>query len=129
MAATTSQGKSFSLFLAGLTVAAAGLAYIASGTGKLALIAGLAGVGVSLAVFFKIKSAEGRAAGGSQPTLLKLGGLGVVIVGWIVVLLGLHVTPSVGGRMTTTVIGLLISLAGAVGILPVAVNKNAIWKS
>ena len=129
MAATTSQGKSFSLFLAGLTVAAAGLAFVASGAGKLALIIGLAIVGLSLAVFFKIKSAEGKIANGSQPALLKLAGLGVVVLGWLIVLFGLHLTPSVGGRMTTTLIGLFVSLAGAIGILPVATNKNAIWKS
>ena len=129
MAATTSQGKSFSLFLAGLTVAAAGLAFVASGGGKLALIIGLAIVGLSLAVFFKIKSTEGKTANGAQPTLLKLAGLGVVVLGWLIVLFGLHLTPGVGGRMTTTLIGLFVSLAGAIGILPVAANKNAIWKS
>jgi len=129
MAATTSQGKSFALFLAGLTVAAAGLAYVASGTGKLALVVGLVVVGVALAIFLKIKPAEGKVADGSQPALLKLAGLGTVVVGWLIVLFGLHATATVGGRMTTTLIGLLISLVGAIGILPVAANKNAIWKS
>jgi hypothetical protein len=129
MAATTSQGRSFALFLAGLTVAAAGLAYVASGTGKLALVVGLVLLGVALAAFLKIKPAEGKVLGGAQPALLKLAGLGTVVIGWLVVLFGLHATASVGGRMTTTLIGLLISLAGVIGILPVAASKNAIWKS
>ncbi len=129
MAATTSQGKSFALFITGLTVAAAGLAYVASGAGKMALIVGLAVLGVSLAYFLKIKPAEGKVAEAAQPALLKLAGIGTVLIGWLVVLLGVHVTASVGGRMTTTLIGLVISLAGVIGILPLAANKNAIWKS
>lgn len=129
MAATTSQGKSFALFLAGLTVATAGLAYVASGAGKLALVVGLAIVAVAFAVFLKIKPLEGKIADGSQPALLKLMGLGVVLAGWLIVLFGLHLTVNVAGRMTTTLIGLLVSLVGAIGILPVAANKNAIWKS
>ena len=129
MAATTSQGKSFALFLAGLTVATAGLAYVASGAGKLALVVGLAIVAVAFAVFLKIKPLEGKIADGSQPALLKLMGLGVVLAGWLIVLFGLHLTANVAGRMTTTLIGLLVSLVGAIGILPVAANKNAIWKS
>jgi hypothetical protein len=129
MAATTSQGKSFALFLTGLTVAAAGLAYVASGAGKLALVVGLVVLVVAFAVFLKIKPAEGKVPGSGQPALLKLAGLGTVMAGWLVVLFGLHATASVGGRMTTTLIGLLVSLVGAIGILPVAANKNAIWKS
>lgn len=129
MAATTSQGKSFALFLAGLTVATAGLAYVASGAGKLALLVGIVVLGVSFAVFLKIKPAEGIVPDGAQPVLLKLAGLAAVIAGWLIVLFGLHVTASVGGRMTTTVIGLLVSLAGVIGILPAAANKNAIWKA
>jgi len=129
MAATTSQGKSFALFLTGLTVAAAGLAYVASGAGKLSLVVGLVVLGVSLAAFLKIKPAEGKVAEGAQPALLRLAGLGTIVIGWLVVLFGLHATASVGGRMTTTLIGLLISLVGVIGILPAAANKNAIWKS
>jgi hypothetical protein len=45
------------------------------------------------------------------------------------VLFGLHLTPSVTGRMVSTIIGLLVSLFGILVILPIAANKNAIWKS
>jgi hypothetical protein len=129
MAATTSQGKSFALFLAGLTAATAGLAFVASGAGKLALIVGVVVLAGAFAYFLKIKPAEGKVAEASQPALLKLAGLAMAIAGWLIVLTGLHLTANVAGRMTTTLIGLLISLVGAIGILPVAANKNAIWKS
>lgn len=129
MAATTSQGKSFTLFMAGLTVAAAGLAFVATAIGKLALVVGLAVVAVSFAGFFKLKVTEGAISRGAQPALLKLCGLGVVLLGWLIVLFGLHMASGVGGRMATTLIGLAVSLAGVLGILPVAVNKNAIWKA
>jgi len=58
MAATTSQGKSFTIFTAGITVAAAGLAFSGSGIGKLALVAGLAIIGYSFLKFFLIKPQE-----------------------------------------------------------------------
>jgi hypothetical protein len=38
-------------------------------------------------------------------------------------------TPSVSGRMITTLLGLAVSLVGILIILPMAVNKNAIWKA
>jgi hypothetical protein len=41
MAATKSQGATFTGFAAGITIAAAGLAYVGTGIGKLALAAGL----------------------------------------------------------------------------------------
>jgi hypothetical protein len=129
MAATTSQGKGFTIFMVGVTVAAAGLAGAATGLGKLALIVGLGITAFSLGQFLKIKPLEGVTAAAKQPAALKLGGLGVVVVGWLIVLVGLHLTPSVTGRMITTLLGLAISLVGVLVILPFAVNKNAIWKS
>ena len=102
MAATTSQGKSFTLFITGITVAAAGLAYGATGLGKLALVVGFVIVAFSFARFLKIKPLEGVTAAGKQPAALKLGGLGVVLLGWMIVLFGLHLTASVAGRMITT---------------------------
>jgi len=129
MAATTSQGKSFTLFIAGITVAAAGLAFIATGIAKLALIAGLAITGYSFFSFFKIKPLEGPTAEGKQPATLKLAGVALALLGWLVVLFGLHLTPNVAGRMVSTLLGLAISLVGVVVILPIAANKNAIWKA
>ena len=129
MAATTSQGRTFTIFLVGLTVAAAGLAFIATGLAKVALFVGLIIIGFSLVSFFKIRPLEGMTAVGKQPAALKLGGVCVVLLGWMIVLFGLHLTSSVAGRMITTLLGFAISLVGVVVILPLAVNKNAIWKS
>jgi hypothetical protein len=129
MAATTSQGKSFTLFVAGITVAAAGLAFSSSGIGKVALVAGLAIIGFSFFKFFMIKPLEGPTAEAKQPAALKLAGLALALGGWLVVLLGLHLTPSVTGRMVSVLLGLAISLFGVLVILPVAANKNAIWKA
>jgi hypothetical protein len=129
MAATTSQGKSFTIFIVGLTVAAAGLAFIATGIAKVALVIGLVTVGYSFARFIKIKPLEGKPAIGKQPAALKLGGLGVVLLGWLIVIVGLNLTAGVSGRMITTLLGLAVSLVGILVILPIAANKNAIWKS
>src|SRR3954468_21771102 len=129
MAATTSQGKSFTVFIVGITVAAAGLAFSASSMGKVALVGGLAIIGYSFFKFFIIKPQEGPTAEGKQPPLMKLAGLMLALGGWLVVLFGLHLTPSVTGRMVSTILGLVISLFGILVILPIAANKNAIWKA
>jgi hypothetical protein len=128
MAATKSQGKGFALFMAGLTVATAGMAYLSSGSGKLALVGGLAVLAASFGVFLKIKPQEGTVAGKSQPVGLKLAGLSVVLLGWLIVLSGLHLTDSVGGRMFTSILGIAITMVGSLVLLPAAANKNAIWK-
>jgi len=129
MAATKSQAKAFSLFLIGLTAAAAGVAGFASGSGKAALVAGLIGIAASLAVFLKIKPDEGAIPKNAQPAVLKLIRLAVVLLGWIVLLGGLYLTANVQGRLLTSVFGIAITLVGVLYILPKAANKNAIWKS
>jgi hypothetical protein len=129
MAATKSQGKSFTLFLVGLTAAAVGIANLSDGAGKVALLIGLLIFAVSFWQFFKIKPLEGAIALGSQPAGLKLAGLAVVLFGWFVVLGGLVATSSVGGRLFASILGLAISLVGVLYILPTASSKNAIWKA
>jgi hypothetical protein len=129
MAATKSQGKAYSLFMVGLTAAAAGTAYFSSGTGKLALLLGLVAVAASFWTFLKIKPLEGKVALGPQPAVLKLVGAAVVLLGWLVVFGGINATTSVGGRMIVSIAGLAISFAGIVFILAPAVSKNAIWKA
>jgi len=128
MAATKQQGGVFTIFLVGLTVACAGVA-LSGGMGKLLLLVGIVLLGVSFWKSFQIKPAEGKIALGSQPAVTKLIGLVVVLLGWGIVLMGLHLTDSVGGRMTASVVGLVVSLAGVLFILPTACNKNAIWKA
>ena len=129
MAATKSQGRSFSLFMLGVTLSAAGIAYFASGSGKLAMIAGLVAIAVSFGMFLKIKPDEGEVADKGQPTVMRLAGVLAAFLGWVVVLVGLNLSSSVSGRMATTLIGIAVSLVGAVVILPIAANKNAIWKA
>ena len=128
MAATKQQGGAFTLFLVGLTIACTGVA-VSGGMGKLVLLVGIVLLAISCWRFLQLKPLEGRVALKSQPAVTKFIGLIVVLLGWGVVLFGLHLTDSVGGRMTTTVIGLVISLAGVLFILPAACNKNAIWKA
>ena len=129
MAATTSQGKTFTLFMVGITAACAGIAYFSTASGKLALLAGLAGLVISLAGFFKIKPDEGQTGATYQPIVLRIAGLASIVAGWLVVLMGIHVTASVSGRMFTSLLGLAISLVGVLVLLPAAANKNAIWKA
>ena len=128
MAASKSQGRALALFLVGITTACAGVAYFSSGSGKLAFFVGLAVLLASFALCIKIKPEEGKVALKGQPAVLKLVGVGVVLLGWVTVLYGLHLTASVGGRMTTSIIGFAISLVGVIYILPAASSKNAIWK-
>lgn len=127
MAANKQQGQSFGLFLVGLTVFCAGL--LGGGLGKVAMVIGIALLSLSFFLMFKIKPLEGKPASGAQPGGMKLLGCVVVLLGWGVVLFGLHLTAGVSGRMVTTLVGIAISLFGVLVILPAACNKNAIWKA
>lgn len=129
MAANKSQGRSFGLFLTGLTAACAGVAVMPGGVGVALLIVGLALLAASIMMFLKLKPLEGKPALGAQPAVMKLIGAALSAGGWILALLGLHLTSSVGGRTVIAVIGLAITLFGIVVILPSACNKNAIWKA
>lgn len=129
MAATTSQGKSFTSFMVGITVTAAGIAYFSSGLGKVACVIGLIIVAASMASFLKIKPLEGKTGTTPQPIALQLAGVGSVALGWIIVLFGIHLSSAVGGRLATTLIGLGVSLIGVLYFLPAAARKNAIWKA
>jgi hypothetical protein len=129
MAATTSQGKTFSLFMVAITVAAAGLAYFSTGGGKAALVIGIVGIAAALASFLKLKPLEGKTANSADPTVMKLAGVFCALAGWLIVLVGIHLSSSVSGRMATTLIGLAVTLTGVLGLLPAAARKNAIWKA
>lgn len=129
MAANKQQGQWFGLFLVGLTAACAGLAGFSSGIGKIALVIGLIVLAVTFWKFLFLKPLEGKVALGAQPAGMKLVGVLVTIFGWVIVLFGLHIASGVGGRLATTIVGMIVSLVGILGILPVACNKNAIWKA
>ncbi len=129
MAANKPQGRSFGLFLTGITSACAGVALMPGGLGIALLIVGLVILAAAFAMFLKIKPLEGKPALGAQPAVMKLVGAALSAGGWIVALFGLHLTASVGGRLVIAIIGLAISLVGVVFVLPSACNKNAIWKA
>jgi hypothetical protein len=129
MAATKAQGRAFTLFMGGLTAATAGIAFFSSGTGKASFVLGAIVLAFSFFRFLKIKPLEGKVALGSQPAVMKLIGVLLALGGWVVVLYGLHLTASVSGRMTTSVIGLALTLVGVLYVLPSAASKNAIWKA
>lgn len=129
MAATTSQGKTFTLFIVGVTTAAAGLACMPTGGGMTALVFGLILTAASFVGFIRIKPMEGKTGESAQPLALKLAGVVSVLLGWCVVLAGIHFTASVSGRMVTSLVGIAISLLGVLYFLPVASSRNAIWKA
>lgn len=129
MAASKAQGQGLTLFMIGITAGAAGIAEFSEGLGKLSLLVGAVLVAISCWQFLKLKPLEGKIALNPQPPVMKLAGVLVALAGWVVALLGIHFTTSVGGRGAIAIVGLLISLFGVIGILPVACNKNAIWKT
>lgn len=129
MAANKGQGRSFGLFLIGLTTAGAGLGVISGGMGTVVMLVGIVLIAISAWSSFQLKPLEGKIALGTQPAMAKAAGVVVVLLGWAVVLCGLHLTPSVGGRMVAALVGIGIILVGVCYILPAACNKNAIWKA
>ena len=128
MAANRSQGSYYTLFLVGATVLCAGI-YLGGGMGKLLLLVGAIGFIASLFGMLKIKSLEGKTAMKPGPDAMKLVGAVVALLGWGITLFGMHLTPSVGGRIITALVGIGVSLFGILVVLPGAFNKNAVWKS
>lgn len=57
-----------------------------------------------------------------------IAGLVVTALGFLISLLSLSLSASVGGRMIITLVGLAVSLFGIIGVLNRAYLKNAIWK-
>ena len=129
MAANKQQGSYLTLFWTGATALCAGLAYFAEGFGKLVLVLGLAAVAMALVGFLKIKSLEGPPATVEGNTVLKLLGLALALGGWFVTIAGLHITQSNGGRLIFALVGIAVSLAGVLGVLPVAFGKSMAGKA
>lgn len=129
MAANKQQGSYLTLFWAGATALCAGLAYMTEGFGKLVLILGLAAVGISLFGFLKIKSMEGPTAALEGNAVMKLLGLALALGGWFVTVAGLHITQSNGGRLIFALAGIAISLAGVLGVMPIAFGKSMVGKA
>ena len=129
MAANRSQGSYYSLFLVASTVLAAGFYYYSEGMGKLLLVVGAVGLIGSLLGLMGIKSLEGRTAMKAGPGAMKLVGAFIAIMGWVITLFGMHITPSTTGRIILALVGIGVSLFGIIVVLPAAFNKNAVWKS
>jgi hypothetical protein len=55
-------------------------------------------------------------------------GLLMTLLGFIITLLSLPMTASVGGRTVMVLIGLAVSFTGIIGVLNRAYLKNAIWR-
>jgi len=129
MAATTGQGRSFTTFIVGLTTVCAGIAYVSTGVGKFALVAGALILVMNLLSFLKIKPLEGKPAQNAGAGGMKLVGAFVSAFGWLLILGGLHVVTGTSGRIVLGLVGIGVSLFGILYVLPTAFNKNAIWKS
>ena len=128
MAASKSQGSYFALFLVGGTVLCGGVAYVASGTGKLLLLVGAGTLLASLAGFLSIKRLEGETPVLPSPEIMKWVGAGVAVLGWVVTIGGLHLVDGNGGRIIVALLGIGVSLFGMLYVLPAAFNKTAFWK-
>ncbi len=55
-------------------------------------------------------------------------GLLLTFLGFVISVLSLAVTSSVGGRLVMVLAGIAMSLVGILGLLNKAFLKNAIWK-
>jgi hypothetical protein len=55
-------------------------------------------------------------------------GMLLTLLGFVISVLSLGVTSSVGGRLAMVLVGLAVSLFGIMGVLNKAYLKNAIWK-
>jgi hypothetical protein len=128
MAANKGQGRSFAVFLVGLTLVAAGLASW-SGFGKVLLLIGVVFVVMSLMMARGIKSLEGKVAQRPGPEVGKIVGALVALLGWIVTVVGIQFVTGTGGRIILALVGIATSLFGLIVVLPAAYNKNAIWKT
>jgi hypothetical protein len=59
---------------------------------------------------------------------MKLLGVVLAIVGWLLPVVALNYTQSMGVRFSLAIVGIAISLVGILGVLNAAHQKNVIWK-
>jgi hypothetical protein len=55
-------------------------------------------------------------------------GVAITLLGFVISVLSLGMTPSVAGRLVMVLAGLSVSLIGIMGVLNRAFLKNAIWR-
>ena len=59
---------------------------------------------------------------------MALAGVVITFLGFLISVMSLTMTSSVGGRMVMVLIGLAVSLIGIVGVINRAFLKNAVWR-
>jgi len=59
---------------------------------------------------------------------MALAGVVITFLGFLISVMSLTLTSSVGGRMVIVLIGLAVSLIGIIGVINRAFLKNAIWR-
>jgi hypothetical protein len=59
---------------------------------------------------------------------MTLAGVLITLLGWVIAVLSVAITSSVGGRMVVVLVGLAMSLIGIIGVLNRAFLKNANWR-
>lgn len=60
---------------------------------------------------------------------MQIVGILLVLIGWIIPVVGLTITQSLGARFILVVLGITVSLIGILGVLNKAHLKKAIWKA
>jgi hypothetical protein len=59
---------------------------------------------------------------------MALAGVIITFLGFLISVMSLGMTSSVGGRMVMVLIGLAVSLGGIIGVINRAFLKNAVWR-
>ena len=59
---------------------------------------------------------------------MQIVGILLALIGWVIPIVGLTITQSLGARFILAILGISISLTGIMGVLNKAHLKKAIWK-
>jgi hypothetical protein len=59
---------------------------------------------------------------------MALAGVLIAVLGWVIAVLSLPLTSSVGGRMLVALIGIAVCLVGIIGVINSAFLKTANWR-
>jgi len=59
---------------------------------------------------------------------MALVGVIITFLGFVIAVMSVGMTSSVGGRMVMVLIGLAVSLIGIIGVINKAFMKNAVWR-
>jgi hypothetical protein len=60
---------------------------------------------------------------------MKIVGVLMLLVGWLIPLVGITITQSIAARFVLVLLGIAVSLFGIFGVLNKAHLKDAIWKA